>query len=788
MKKNIIIGTRGSILALAQSETMKEKLIEKFPELNVEIKVIVTSGDTDQKSNWNNSGESLKSFFTKEIEEELLDGRIDIAVHSMKDMPIVSPEGLICGAIPDREDNRDALITTSGRRLSELPEGAIIGTSSLRRTMGVKHLRPDLVIEQLRGNIHTRLRKLDEGQYDGIILASAGLIRVGLENRITQVLEIEEIMPAPAQGALHIQCREDDEEVKNILSEINNSEVEKIVKIEREFSRIFNGGCHTPMGCSGKLFGDRLILKGNYFHEGIMFQDEIEGYLTEGIELAVELAEKIKKQILNFNRGKVYMIGAGCGNIDLLTLKAKRIIEKVDCIIYDRLIDSKILDFARKDVELIYLGKGNTEGGLIQDEINKTIVEKALEGKSVARVKGGDSFVFGRGGEELEVLNANNIDYEMIPGISSSIAVPEYAGIPVTHRGIADSFHVFTGHTKENGKWHNFEVIAKLDGTLVFLMGIKNLKIIVKDLIDNGKPLITPIAIIENGTTADQRVTVGTLENIVELSEKKEIMPPAIIIIGEVVKLHNEFSWVKKMPLFGKKILVTRNKVQINELSEKLRELGGETIECPLLKIIPSDDELIENIEQYSALLFNSPNGVKFFMEKLIDIRKLGEMKIGVVGSKTREVLESYKIIPDFMPKEYTMEKLVEDVTFFTKKDEKVLIISSDISPGDEEEWSKQYEREFKKFVAYHTEKRIVEKEKIVEKIKKVEYLTFLSSSTVESFYDAIEGDVNLVKNKKMVSIGPVTSETMRKLGFNVNLEAEVYDTQGIVDIIRGDK
>ena len=319
-------------------------------------------------------------------------------------------------------------------------------------------------------------------------------------------------------------------------------------------------------------------------------------------------------------------------------------------------------------------------------------------------------------------------------------------------------------------------------------MGIKNLEIIVKDLIDNGKSMTTPIAIIEKGTTADQRVTVGTLENIVELSEKKEIEPPAIIIIGEVVKFADKFSWVKKMPLFGKKILVTRNQNQMSELSDNIRKLGGETIECPLLDIVASDNELTENLEEYSALLFNSPNGVKFFMEKLDDIRKLGQMKIGVVGAKTREVLESYKITPDFMPKEYTMEKLVEDVTFFTKKEEKVLVISSDISPGDEEKWTEQHNREFVKFIAYHTKKKAVPKEEIVEIIEKVEYLTFLSSSTVGSFYEAIEGKTNLVKNKKMVSIGPVTSETMRELGFEVALEAEKYDTQGIIDIIKGDK
>ena len=256
MKKKIIIGSRGSILALAQSEMIKEKLKKNFPELEFEIKKIVTSGDKDLVSNWNNSNASLKSFFTKEIEIELLEGSIDLAVHSMKDMPILSPKGLICGAIPEREDQRDVLISKSGKTLMELPIGAIVGTSSLRRTMNLKNLRPDLVVKQLRGNIHTRLNKLQTEDYDAILLAAAGLKRVGLENEITEYLDPKTFLPAPAQGVLHIQCRENDEEIKNILKSIHREEVEKVVIIEREFSKIFDGGCHTPMGCYSELNGD----------------------------------------------------------------------------------------------------------------------------------------------------------------------------------------------------------------------------------------------------------------------------------------------------------------------------------------------------------------------------------------------------------------------------------------------------------------------------------------------------------------------------------------------------
>ena len=239
-------------------------------------------------------------------------------------------------------------------------------------------------------------------------------------------------------------------------------------------------------------------------------------------------------------KGKVYVVGAGCGDFELLTLKGKRCIEEADCIIYDRLINKRILNFAGKRTEFIYLGKENTEGGLIQSEINNKIVEKALEGKTVVRLKGGDPFVFGRGGEEIEKIAENNIPFEIVPGITSAVAVPEYAGIPVTHRGISKSFHVFTGMTAKDNKFHDFEPIAKLDGTLIFLMGMKNLNIITKELIKYGKNPKTPAAVIEKGTTGKQRVITGTLENIFDIAEKEKAVSPAVIVIGDVVSKREE--------------------------------------------------------------------------------------------------------------------------------------------------------------------------------------------------------------------------------------------------------
>ena len=301
MKKHVVIGSRGSILALAQANLVKSSLEANYPDLTFEIKEIVTSGDKDLKSNWENSNASLKSFFTKEIEQELLDGQIDIAVHSMKDMPAVSPKGLICGAIPDREDARDVLISKNGF-LVTLPKGAKVGTSSLRRAMNLKAVRPDFEIKHLRGNIHTRLNKLETEDYDAIVLAAAGLKRVGLTDKISEYLNGEVFPPAPAQGVLYIQCRENDEEIKGILKSIHNEDIAKIVEIEREFSKIFDGGCHTPMGCYSQVDEDKIKFIAAYSHDGKQIRVVIEDDLAKGKEIAHMAAEEIKAKI---NKGNL---------------------------------------------------------------------------------------------------------------------------------------------------------------------------------------------------------------------------------------------------------------------------------------------------------------------------------------------------------------------------------------------------------------------------------------------------------------------------------------------------
>mgnify|MGYP002612833602 FL=1 len=485
-------------------------------------------------------------------------------------------------------------------------------------------------------------------------------------------------------------------------------------------------------------------------------------------------------------KGKVYIVGAGCGDFELLTLKGKRCISEADCIIYDRLVNKRILGFAGKGTEFIYLGKENTEGGLIQEEINNKILEKALEGKTVVRLKGGDPFVFGRGGEEIEKLSEKNIPFEIIPGITSAIAVPEYAGIPVTHRGLSKSFHVFTGMTAKENSFHDFKKIAELEGTLVFLMGVKNLGLITGELIKHGKDKNTPAAVIEKGTTGKQRVITDSLENIFKTAEKEKAVSPAVIVIGDVVKKREKFNWFEKKELFGKNILVTRDMAQGENFCREIEKLGGNS---ELLSFLRIEDKMhnfnYENLKNYQALLFNSPNGVKFFFEHIPDMRVLGNIKIGAVGAKTKEELEKFKIKPDVMPEKYLTAELAEEILKITEENDRILVITSDISPCDDVEWSRKYNRKFEKFIGYNTNFNLKSKTDVEKILKDVEYITFLSSSAVKSFVSSLENDISCVKRLKVISIGPSTTKTLKNFKINIFSEALDYTADGVIDILR---
>ncbi|MBI3991623.1 MAG: uroporphyrinogen-III C-methyltransferase, partial [Candidatus Omnitrophica bacterium] len=372
-------------------------------------------------------------------------------------------------------------------------------------------------------------------------------------------------------------------------------------------------------------------------------------------------------------KGIVYLIGAGPGDPGLITLKGIECLKKAEVVIYDHLVNPQLLSYARKDAEIIYAGKIQNKHTLTQDEINRLLVKKASSGKCVARVKGGDPFIFGRGGEEAEALVRARINFEIVPGVTSAIAVPAYAGIPLTMRKFTSTVGFITGHedpTKEISDipW---DKVSTGMGTLVFLMGLNNLPEIVNRLIYHGKKPETPVAVIQWGTLPKQRTVTGNLKDIAEKVKKEKLKPPSIIVVGDVVKLRNSLNWFEKRPLFGKRILVTRTREQASELSNMLKDLGADVIEFPTIEIRPiSDykkaDNAISNLSQYSYLFLTSVNGVRFFKERLdalgLDSRAVAGVKVCAIGPRTAEELEKIGIKPDFIPSEYSAEGILNKI------------------------------------------------------------------------------------------------------------------------------
>ncbi|MBO8144548.1 MAG: uroporphyrinogen-III C-methyltransferase [Thermodesulfobacterium sp.] len=496
-------------------------------------------------------------------------------------------------------------------------------------------------------------------------------------------------------------------------------------------------------------------------------------------------------------KGKVYLVGAGPGDPGLLTLKAKKALEEADVVIYDYLANKRFLNFCKEEAEKIYVGKKGGAHTLPQEEINKLLVKKAEEGKTIVRLKGGDPFLFGRGGEEAETLFEENISFEVIPGITSAIAVPAYAGIPVTHRNYTSTLAIITGHEAEDKEESkiDFSALSKI-GTLIFLMGVKNLPNIVKRLMEEGKSPETPVAVIQWGTLPKQKTATGTLKNIVEKVKEKGITAPAIIIIGEVVKLREKFNWFETKPLFGKKIVVTRTREQASKLVEKLEELGAMCYEIPTIKIEAVVDEkiyqTIEKLSSYDWIIFTSENGVKFFFkvlwEKGKDLRVLGNSKVAVIGSSTKTFLENMGIRADLIPeKEFTQEGLISAFSRIDIKDKNILIPRAKEAREVLPQRLKEMGAKVDVLPVYETKTCEESKEKLRNIFEEgVDIVTFTSSSTVKNFFKLIEEtERSYLKDILFASIGPITSATLRKFGFEPHIEAKEYTIEGLVNAIK---
>jgi uroporphyrinogen III methyltransferase/synthase len=366
--------------------------------------------------------------------------------------------------------------------------------------------------------------------------------------------------------------------------------------------------------------------------------------------------------------GKVWLVGAGPSDIGLLTVKGKEILQSAEVVVYDALVSPEILSLIPPEAEKINAGKRARHHIKCQEETNQILLDRAQDGKRVVRLKGGDPFLFGRGGEELELLAEHNIPYEVVPGVTSAISVPAYNGIPVTHRDFCSSVHIITGHKKKDAPLDiNFKALTEVGGTLIFLMGIGALPDICAGLIAGGMNPDTPAAVLQKGTTAEQKAVVADIRTLPEKAAAAQIQMPAIIVVGGVCKLHDRFAWAEKLPLFGCRLVVTRPRDRATTLSRRLRKLGAQVIEIPAIRTVPIENNFsliaaLNNINMYDWLVFTSPAGVTVFLNAMraqkMDIRALAGVKIAVLGKGTGAELEKCGVFPDLMPATYDGESL----------------------------------------------------------------------------------------------------------------------------------
>lgn len=495
-------------------------------------------------------------------------------------------------------------------------------------------------------------------------------------------------------------------------------------------------------------------------------------------------------------KGKVYLVGAGPGDYKLMTIKGLECIKKSDVIIYDRLANDQYLKEANPNCEFIYVGKASSNHALPQDEINELIAKKAKEGKIVTRLKGGDPYVFGRGGEEAEILVDENIDFEVVPGITSAIGGLCYAGIPITHRDHASSFHVITGHLRDDDSGElNWNALANNKGTLVFLMGISNLKKISDNLMREGKSKDTPVALISWATRANQRVVTSTLAEVYETAIKEKVKPPTLIVVGSVVNLREKLNFFEKKPLFGKNVMVTRTRLQSSSLVEKIIDLGGNPIEVPTIKIEKIENNAllekeIENIKDYSYLVLTSKNAVEIFFDKLkemkLDCRALANIKVCAVGTATAKAIADRGINPDIVPKKFVSEELFEEIKPNLTSEDKILIPRA----KNARDYLVDKLSEICSVSEVHTYETVIDnemKEEILELLENesIDYITFASSSSASNFVEIIgKENIDKLDNTKIISIGPITTNTIKELKLDLHREAEEATINSVVEAL----
>ena len=803
--KRLRIGTRGSSLALAQASQVEQALRAAWPGLETELVILRTKGDQVQDRPLSQVGQ--KGVFVSEFETALLEGRIDLAVHSGKDLPARLADGLDILAVLPRADARDVLVLprrgawendgseeAALQAFAALPEGAVIGTGSIRRQLYGKRLCPQTSFRLIRGNVDSRLKKLESGGYDGIILAKAGLDRLGITERERErflFLPIPEcrFLPAACQGIIAVEGRCQDDFLR--LAAAVDDRLTRIA-FETERRALFNFGadCSAPAAAYCRILkpdgsdGQAQKACGLWLELSVMYDGrERSGTApeTQRLALADSLCRKVREASGQGEReaGKVWLVGAGCGGPELITVKGLSLVKSCDVLLYDSLSAKELLDRARPDCERIDVGKRYGGRAASQEEINRLLIQKAQEGKTVVRLKGGDPYVFGRGGEEMLALLEAGIACEEVPGISSAFAAPAAAGIPVTHRGLSRSVTVLTASSLTEGAEQmteaDYEALARLSGTLVILMGMHHLKELTDRLIGTGMSPSRPAAVVMEGATKRQRWVRAPLERLAEEAVRAGLKAPSVIVIGETASLHlapMSFSQTDALPqgaseqqacgpLSGARVAVTGTDGFAARLSAVLRKQGAETVDLSFLETVPTEQPLPE-ISGFSWLVFTSPNGVRLFQKKMRqerrDLRGLAGKKIAVIGPGTGEALEESGLFYDLMPQIHDAAHLGAALAERMEGKERALLLRSELgSPALTRELSAAG-REYHDFPLYELRAKPEQREEAFRRLREAQpdYLLFGSASGVRSFVEGLIQSADRATLQRALHCGPL--------------------------------
>ncbi|UIJ37150.1 uroporphyrinogen-III C-methyltransferase [Desulfobaculum bizertense] len=496
----------------------------------------------------------------------------------------------------------------------------------------------------------------------------------------------------------------------------------------------------------------------------------------------------------------VYLIGAGPGDPGLLTVKGKHILETADIVVYDYLANDEFLSYAKPGAEIIYVGKKGGDHTLPQDKINELLVQRAKEGKSIARLKGGDPYVFGRGGEEAEELMEAGLTFEVVPGVTAGVAAPAYAGIPVTHRAHTTSVCFITGHedpTKEKSG-HNWAVYAQSESTLVFYMGVKNLPMIAENLISNGRDPKTPVALVRWGTRCTQESMVSDLENVAEEAARRGFKAPSIIVVGSVCSLHESLNWFEKRPMLGKGVVVTRAREQASGFAETLREQGACVHQFPTIKINPMEDcseirQALTEIDSYDWVIFTSVNGVRRFFAEVdaagADSRIFGGRKIAAIGPATAEALVRRGLRPDFVPAKYVAEHVVSGlIERGVGEGCRILIPRAKVAREVLPEELRKAGAEVRILPVYETGLNEQGPEALEARLEagEIDFVTFTSSSTVDNFFKLLPPEIlkKYMPQVRLACIGPITAKTLESYGFSADIQPEDYTIPGLTEAL----